>query len=76
MASPIEKLVTDIETLEKERDSIYARFDEIKTLLENYKTLLAAFKLVSSDPILYDRWVETVKLTEKPTPPEVSNLIN
>lgn len=66
MTSPIEKLVSDIETLEKERDDMYKRFEEIKTLLENYRTLLTAFKLVSSDPALYDKWVDTVKQTPKP----------
>ena len=68
MTTPIEKLIKDIETLEVERDTIYKRFDEIRTLLDNYKTLLAAFKLVSTDPDLYDKWVATVNATEKPTP--------
>ena len=75
MTSPIEKLVTDIETLETERDTIYKRFEEIRVQLENYKTLLVAFKLVSTDPDLYDKWVATVNATEKPKLPEpvVSN---
>lgn len=80
MTSPVEKLIKDIEDLETERDTMYKRFEEIKSQLQNYQTLLAAFKLVSSDPVLYDRWVETVNLTEKPTPmeptPEVSNIPN
>lgn len=71
----ITKLQQDILDLESERDSLYLRNIELVSLISNYKTLLDAFKLVSTSPSLYDKWVSTLQGTPRPVEeePPVSN---
>lgn len=64
--SVIEGLKTLISQYEKQRDTIYLQLVDLNKELEKRKVLLAAFDVVSTDPVLYDQWVQSVQETQRP----------
>lgn len=64
--SAIDNLKKEISDLESQRDSMYEQFRQIEEQLKKKNLLLTAFNVVSSDPLIYDKWLETALDTPRP----------
>jgi len=64
--SAIDTLKKEISDLESQRDSMYEQFRQIEEQLKKKNLLLTAFNVVSSDPLIYDKWLETALDTPRP----------
>lgn len=79
MSSIIETLRQEISDLEKSAGELDKQRASIGEQLLRKRKLLIAFDLVSTEPELYDKWLQTVKETPRPEPtpaeeePPVSN---
>lgn len=75
--SIIETLRQEISDLEKSAEDLDKQRASIGEQLLRKRKLLIAFDLVSTEPELYDKWLQTVQETPRPEPtpeePPVSN---
>ena len=69
--SIIETLRSDISKLEETAQNLDVQRASIGEQLLTKRKLLTAFDIVSTDPVLYDQWIQSVQQT--PRPPSASN---
>ena len=82
MSSIIETLRQEISDLEKSAEELDRQRASVGEQLLRKRKLLVAFDIVSTEPELYDKWLQTVQETPRPEPtppvveeePPVSNL--
>ena len=64
--SIIETLRSDISKLEETAQNLDVQRASIGEQLLTKRKLLTAFDIVSTDPVLYDQWIQSVQQTPRP----------